>query len=88
MKLTKKQIVIKKNQLPLHNWKIVSWKMNTEWKENIIKLYKLKNPIYISITVPENLLDTLNLLYYKLQKDLKIIHIDVWRVLNSPFLQL
>ncbi len=62
-------------RLPLNNWKIETYSMkDREDLEFIKKEYKLKNPIFLAILVPERDLDTLGLLFFKIQKDLKVYH--------------
>lgn len=64
------------NKLIKHenNWKVKSHFMDKEWRDLVIKDKKLKDPIYIQILVPNKplALNTIHLLYYKIQKDLKI----------------
>ena len=57
-----------------NNWKIKSHSMDKEWKDLVIKHDKIKDPVYITITVPDKqlVLNTIHLLYYKIQKDLRI----------------
>ena len=64
-----------KDRKASNNWKIEQHPMNKDWKDLIIKNDKIKDPVYITITVPDKLYDTLHLLYYKIRKDLKILYL-------------
>lgn len=73
MKLPKQSKRAKRLGLPLNNWKLLFSSIKDKEHENWVKKqYKLTDPIHLSILVPEKDLDTLGLLFFKIQKDLKM----------------